>query len=66
MDNVVKSPNSWFKSSVLGADWVEWSIVLLLCAVATAGVAVMTGSVVSAAVVGAVVFIASAAVVALL
>ncbi|NMN95421.1 hypothetical protein [Antrihabitans stalactiti] len=66
MDNVVKSPNQRVNFSVLGADLVEWLIVCLLCAVATAGVAVMTGSVVSAAVVGVVVFIASAAVVALL
>lgn len=66
MDTAVEPPHPRIKFSLSGSDWVEWLIVGLLCVVAAAGVAVLTGSIVATVVVACVVLVATSAVVALL
>ncbi|MBJ8346555.1 hypothetical protein [Antrihabitans sp. YC2-6] len=66
MDRAVKPRRTKYKFSLLGSDWIEWLIVAMLCATAALGVALLTGSVVSAVIVGLVLLAAASAVVALL
>ena len=66
MNQAVKHHQPRFKFSLLGTDWVEWLIIALLCAVAAVGVALLTGSALSAFVAGGVLLCACSAVIAAL
>ena len=66
MDRALKDREPRFNFSLLGADWVEWLIIVLLCTFAAFGVTLLTGAVLPGVVTGGILLCACSVIIALL